>query len=111
MERNETITWISGEQNDLRTFKPPARDEIFAANPVPTIALCTVLEDVMRKYNARKAGQVKTSSTQCEIQAEPSAEISTKKCPNPRATTLREGQYDSVTTGKFARPTAKIPSS
>jgi len=38
--------------------------EIFAANPVPTITFCPVLEEVMREDNGAKTGQSVTSRTQ-----------------------------------------------
>src|SRR6266480_2571333 len=97
VERNETITRISGQQDNLGPFKLASRYEIFAANPVPTIAFCPVLEEVMREDNARKTGQSVTSRTQRELKAETSAEVSAKKCPKPCAATLRDGQNDGVT--------------
>src|SRR5262249_45763337 len=98
VKRNKTITRISSQQDDLRPFKLPSRYEIFAAKSVPTITLCPVLEEVMREHYARKAGQIVASWAQREPKAEASAEISTKKCPKPCATTLRDRENDDVTT-------------
>jgi hypothetical protein len=97
VKRNKTITRISGQEDDLRPFKLASRYEIFAANPVPTITFCPVLEEVMREDNSRKTGQSVTSRTQRELKAEASAEVSAKKCPKPCAATLRDGENDGVT--------------
>jgi hypothetical protein len=97
VERNETITRISGQQDDLRPFKLASRDEIFAANSVPTIAFGAMLKQIMRKDNPRKTGQSVTSRAQRELKAEASAEVSAKKCPKPCAATLRDGENDGVT--------------
>src|SRR5262245_35550077 len=44
VQRNETITRISGEQDDLCAAKLASRDEIFAANSVPPIAFGAMLK-------------------------------------------------------------------
>src|SRR5215831_13313159 len=54
VKRNKTITRIPSQEDDLRPSELPSRHEIFAANPVPTIAFCAVLEEVMRENNAWK---------------------------------------------------------
>jgi hypothetical protein len=97
VKRNKTITRISSQKDDLRPFKLASRYEIFAANPVPTITFCPVLEEVMREDKSRKTGLSVASRTQRELKAETSAEVSAKKCPKPCAATLRDGENDGVT--------------
>jgi hypothetical protein len=97
VERNETITRISGEQDDLRPVKLASRDEIFAANSVPPIAFGAMFKQIMRKDNPRKTGQIIASRSQRELKAEASAKVSAKKCPKPCAATLRDGENDGVT--------------
>src|SRR5438045_5250353 len=70
VKRNKTITRISSQQDNLRPFKLASGYEIFAAKPVPTIAFCPVLEEVMREHNARKTGYIVASRAQRELKAE-----------------------------------------
>ena len=98
VKRNKTITRISGEKDDLCPVKLASRDEIFAANSVPSIAFGPMLKQIMRKDNPRKTGQIIASRSQSELKAEAFAEVSAKKCPKPCAPTLRDGENDGVTT-------------
>src|SRR5260370_30651971 len=49
VERNETIARVAHEKNNLCAVKLFLRDQIFAADFVPNIALGPVLEEIMRK--------------------------------------------------------------
>jgi hypothetical protein len=51
VKRNETIAWVSREQNYLCPAKLSSWDQIFAAQSVPEITFSSVLEQIMREYD------------------------------------------------------------
>src|SRR4029077_7781169 len=109
VERNETITRIPGEKDDLCPVKLASGAEIFCTNSVPPIDFGAVVKQIMRKDNPRKTGQIIASRSQSELKAEAFAEVRAKKCPKPCTATLRDGENDGVTARKFPRATAKVP--
>jgi len=69
VERNETITRIPGEQNDLCPVKLASRNEIFAAHAIPAITLRSVFKTIMREYDPGKFRMIMPPGLQCEIKA------------------------------------------
>jgi hypothetical protein len=51
VKRDETIPWVSREQNYFCPAKLSSWHQIFAAQSVPEITFSPVLEQIMRKYN------------------------------------------------------------
>ena len=61
IQRNETITRISGEQDDFCPVKLASRDQILAANSVPAITFGAMLEQIVRKDQSAENQVVVTS--------------------------------------------------
>src|SRR5262249_26295656 len=65
----------------------------------------------MREHNPRKIRQIVTSRAQRELKAEAPAEVRTKKCPKPGASTLWHRENDNLTAGQLACAAAEVATS
>src|SRR5207245_5245256 len=74
VKRNETIAWVPREQNDFCSAKLPSRHQIFAAQSVPEIAFCPVLEQIVRKNQPGNTWLAVTFRPQRKLKAEALAE-------------------------------------
>jgi hypothetical protein len=108
VKRNETIAWVSREQNYLYPAKLSSWDQIFAAQSVPEITFCPVLEQIVRKYNPGETRLVVTPWLESEFQTVPLAEVSAQKCANPRASAFRHRKNDDFPARKCTGTAAKV---
>jgi hypothetical protein len=67
VKRDETIPWVSREQNYLCPAKLSSWDQIFAAQSVPEITFGPVLEQIMRKYDPGETWLVVTRWLESEF--------------------------------------------
>src|SRR5260370_6652705 len=108
IERNETIAWVSREQNDLCTAKLSSRYEILAAQSVPEIAFSPVLEQIVRKYQPGNTRLAVTFWPQRKLKGEALAEVCANKCTQPGAAAFRNRNNNGRSSGKFSCAAAKI---
>ena len=108
VKRDETIPWVSREQNYFCPAKLSSWHQIFAAQSVPEITFSPVLEEIVRKYDPGETWLVVTPWLESEFQAVPLAEVSAQKCANPCASAFRYRENDDFPTGKCTGAAAKI---
>src|SRR4029077_6614417 len=108
VEGHEAIARVSGEQNDSCPAKLLSWHEIFAAQSVPEIAFCAVLEQIVRKNQPGNTRLTVTFRTQRESTSEALAEIRAHKCTKPGAPAFRDRNDHGRPSGKFSCAAAKI---
>src|SRR6266513_5092556 len=107
MKRNKNIARIARQQDDGPAGPFPLRDEILAAEFVPTVGLGPLLEKIVGIDNVRHALVL----LRLEAKGLPDffAKIGAEKSADPGAAALGNGNDKRVAAGKLARAAAQVP--
>src|SRR5439155_21242696 len=96
------------EQHHLRPMKLRFRDKVYAADSDPKIDFRSVLEEIVRKNEARNAWFAITFRLEREVAAMKFTKVRAKKCSDPGAPAFWNGEDDRFASGKLGRATAEI---
>src|SRR5437016_116187 len=110
VKRDESISRIAHEKNDMGPGQFSCRNQIFTANALPQRRFHSLFGEIVREDQTRNVRFMITIRPEREWTASALTKICAEKSPHPGASAFRHRDDDGVAARKFARATAEIPS-